>query len=570
MMHRVKRHSYQVNYNKLPTNNNNMATDLEAANHKFDTTYESYSLSRSNSCSTSDYRAIGRRNSGSSPDYRSLGRRNSFGFQASPVGSPDLNFSETGTVVKHRHRNQELRRNCDINDVCSQCPLAERCMDRPLQENGLLDKSELNEVYEWQKDWVELLRANIALNVSKTKQRINETFDDIIQVLEKRRKELLRKADIEGKKKLSLLKLKNEALLEIQDESSDVIEEVPKLPVPKQQPIKIMNEPVNGQKTTIASIKGLRVLRVGNLHFSYENEVIDSFSKFGDISENLASAIHSEAVGLGLYYGLVNEDATFRVVTRNAKMQNSFIRDDTIKVQIQGPSNTIKDAEVQTSENATHAVNFKPTQPGCHDIHIYVNNLELPESPFCCHVYEKEKLTFDQEPIVAYGSHLDAQGQAAWTVQKDGKSALLTKSSSSGAIIHAAQQFSERKHAWKVKFTSACPMVRICLGVSSRTNIFDVDIEHTCDFNLGITKYGPKGERRTSRSKRRSSIYKRESRTYMVLLDLKNKRLTIVCCETEEGKHLTLPDQSDSLYPCVFMTHECKNQACPRPVVTFL
>ncbi len=201
---------------------------------------------------------------------------------------------------------------------------------------------------------------------------------------------------------------------------------------------------------------------------------------------------------------------------------------------------------------------------------MYVNNLELPSSPFCCHVYEKEKLTFDKEPLLTHGSHLDACGQAAWIIQKDARSALLTKSSSAGAIIHASQMFSARKHAWKVKFISACPMVRICLGVSSRTNIFDVDIEHTCDFNLGITKYGPKSESRTSRSKRRSSIYKRESRTYMVLLDLKNKRLTIVCCDTEEGKNLKLPEQSDGLYPCVFMTHECKNEECPRPVVTFL
>eukprot|EP00794_Sanderia_malayensis_P019519 gene19519-21449_t len=518
---------------------------------------------------------LGKRDSGPDSDVDTVVMRGggSAGFQSSPIGSPDLNFSSTGAVVKHRHRNQELRKRCSATDVCSQCPLADLCMDRSLQEAGFLEKSDANEVFEWQKDWVELLRANIALNVTKTKQRINETFDGLVQALEKRRKELLRKTDIEGKKKLGLLNMKSKDMLQMQEDDLNTIEEVPKLPVAVQQyptVVETVGDVVDNQKTTIASIKGLRVFRVGNLHFSCDDNIVESFSKFGEIGENLASAIHSEAVGLGLYYGLVGEEATFRVITRNAKMQLSFMRDDNVKVQVRGPGNSLRTADVVTNENAAHCVSFKPTQPGCHDFHIYVNNLELPESPFCCHVYEKEKLTFDQEPIVAYGSHLDAQGQSAWTVQKDGKSALLTKSSSSGAIIHAAQQFSERKHAWKVKFTSACPMVRICLGASSRTNIFDVDIEHTCDFNLGITKYGPTTERRKSRSKRRSSIYKRESRTYMVLLDMKNKRLTIVCCETEEGKHLTLPDQSDSLYPCVFMTHECKNEACPRPVVTFL
>ena len=504
-------------------------------------------------------------------DYPISPRRKSVGFDPSPISSPDLNFSETGHVVKHRHRNRTFRKTCQLNDVCSECPLAESCMDNPLKESGVLEKLEQNEVYEWQKDWVELVRANIITNVNKTKTRINESFDELIKVLEKRRKELLRKADIEGKKKLSLLKFKNQKLLDYFDEQNP-IEDVPKFPeiIPRTGSF---DDDLNGTiKPTIASIKGLRVLRVGNLQFSYDTDALDVISKFGDIGENLASALHSEAIGLGLYYGLVGEAAKFRIVTRNTSMQNSFVKDDVIKINICGPGDVKQPAEIDCTDTGVHAVAFKPTIAGCHNIHIYVNNLELPESPFCCHVYKKEVLTFDQEPIVAYGYHVDAQSQEAWTVQKDGMSALMTKCGAAGALIHAVQQFAENKHAWKVKFTSACPMVRICLGVSSRTNIIDVDIEHTCDFNLGITKYGPATtERRMSRRpKRRSSIYMRESRTYMVLLDLKNKRLTIVCCETEEGKHLSIPVEHESLYPCVFMTHECKNEACPRPVVSFL
>ena len=59
-------------------------------------------------------------------------------------------------------------------------------------------------MYEGQEDWVELVRASIISNVNKTKTRINESFDDVVKLLEKRRRELLRKADIKGKKKLSL------------------------------------------------------------------------------------------------------------------------------------------------------------------------------------------------------------------------------------------------------------------------------------------------------------------------------------------------------------------------------
>ena len=497
-------------------------------------------------------------------------RRRAVSFESSPISSPDLNFSETGLVIKHRHSERKLRKTCEVNDVCSECPLNGTCIDSPLKLSGFFDNVEQNDVFEWQKDWVELLRSNITSNVNKTKQRINESFDDLIKVLEKRRKELLRKADIEGRKKLSLLKFKNDKILEVIDDTSP-IEDVPQLPLQLARSASIDDKKENNPHGTVASIKALRVLRVGNLSFNCEEEVIDSLSKFGDISENLASALHSEAVGLGLYYGLASETAKFRVVTRNTSMQYSFVNDDSVKIHVTGPDGAKYPAEIETNKSAVHSVTFKPTMSGCHDINIYVNNLELPESPFCCHVYEKEKLTFDQEPIEAYGSHVDAESQEAWTVQKDSKSALLTKCGSSGALIHAVQQFAERKHAWKVKFTSACPMVRICLGVSSRTNIFDVDIEHTCDFNLGITKYGPTNDRKLSRRpKRRSSIYMRESRTFMVLLDLKNKRLTIVCCETEEGKHVSIPADRDALYPCVFMTHECMNEACPRPVVTFL
>ncbi|XP_065063792.1 uncharacterized protein LOC135690221 isoform X2 [Rhopilema esculentum] len=503
-------------------------------------------------------------------EYPISPRQKNIGFDPSPVSSPDLNFSETGNVVKHRHSNRKLRKNCKSEDICSECPFAAACLDNPLKINGMMEKVSQNEVFEWQKDWVELIRANIITNVSKTKQKINDSFDEILKVLEKRRKDLLRKADIEGKKKLSLLKFKNDALLEMMDEQNP-IEDVPQMPFEIPRSNSLDDDMDFSSRTTVASIKGLRVLRVGNLHFSFDSDLLDSISKFGDISENLASALHSEAVGLGLYYGLVNEPARFRIVTRNTSMQNSFVKDDCIKVNVCGPDGRRHPAEIETGDGGLHAVTFRPLEAGCHNIHISVNNLELPESPFCCHVYEKEKLSFDQEPIEAYGTHIDAQSQEAWTVQKDGMSALLTKCGSAGALIHAVQQFAEKKHAWKVKFTSACPMVRICLGVSSRTNIIDVDIEHTCDFNLGITKYGPATDRRSSRRpKRRSSIYMRESRTYMVLLDLKNNRLTIVCCETEEGKHLSIPGEREALYPCVFMTHECKNEACPRPVVTFM
>ncbi len=82
-----------------------------------------------------------------------------------------------------------------------------------------------------------MIRANITLNVNNTKESINKTFDSLTEVLEKRRKELLRKADIEGKKKLSLLKFKND--MEIHGESNDAIEDVPKLPLGLPQPMKI-------------------------------------------------------------------------------------------------------------------------------------------------------------------------------------------------------------------------------------------------------------------------------------------------------------------------------------------
>ncbi len=83
----------------------------------------------------------------SSSGSRSLERFDSLpGLEAAPVKSPDLKFSEIGPVIKYRHQTHELQKNCRINDVCSKCPLADRCMDRPLQEGGMLEKTEQNEV----------------------------------------------------------------------------------------------------------------------------------------------------------------------------------------------------------------------------------------------------------------------------------------------------------------------------------------------------------------------------------------------------------------------------------------
>ena len=459
---------------------------------------------------------------------------------------------------------------CDLGGPCSECSLAVFCFG----ESGALKKDDLlTEVVEEDEetngfDLIAILQKDIERNLLDTKEKINQTFDKLAAVMDERRKELLRKADFAREKKINILRAERRkhthsvGEVQIEDGHSHLA-----LSKSYSTSMKSLIDTQDG------ALNGLSNLQGGTLRFSYDKNIIDNIKSIGEIEITKASALHSKASGLGLNYTFADEEAHFEIVTRDQCMRDSFRDDDEIKVKIIDPKgqeieSTLKGIPTPDCQSK-HVVTYTPANPGVHKVHVLVNKLEMLGSPFSVMTFRKEKMTFDSETYLTSDGLLESKD--SYIVQKGQTSALLTEKGSSGAIIFGAEPLSSGKHAWKVRFTSACPSLHTSVGVSSRTNVFDVDIEHTCEFEMNNVNNKSHRPLRKTRSARKLSSFQRTSSTYMVVLDLDSKTVRILCCESQEGKTLKVPDNFDALYPCVYMTHQCsKGSHCPRPMVAFI
>ena len=422
---------------------------------------------------------------------------------------------------------------------------------------------------------LELLQNDVERNVIYTKRKVEFVIDTLMESLEKRRKELLEEITLEGQKRKAFLKMERRKLIKSHSTQDIWQDEIPNErlnpPSRSRRAHTIGSESYLDELNETRKSEYFKQYQAGTMRFSFDNHLLESVKTFGRIDSSLASALHSEASGLGLHYSVLSEEAQFNIVTRDHEMNESFLEEDVIEVRTVGLSGEKYNTVVKTQTTGNHIATFCATQPGPYEISVFVNSLELLQSPFHGYAYVKECLTFDSEAYLTSEGYLDSDG--AFTVQKGEASALLTKSdTSSGALIFGSTSFTDGKHAWKVKFTSACPSVCTCIGVSSRTNVFDLDIEHTCSFELSASlslRNGAHTPLRRTRSGRKSSIFERSSRTYIVFLDLEGKLLNVACCETDEDKCIILPDSLTKVYPCVYMTHSCPNPVCPRPIVAF-
>lgn len=414
------------------------------------------------------------------------------------------------------------------------------------------------EVEESDKGLMESLMEHIALNAQQTKIDINQEFDMLILTLNERRHELISQVDCEKEKKINRLRNKRRKYarsfcLDASDENIT--------PIPRCRSSDDLNLETERDARTI---ENLRPLQCGDLKLTCDAQMYDTLKEFGKIEDKLASGLHSEAMGLGLTYSFVGEEASFKVVTRDNAMNKTFSEEDNIKVVIRGPQEQVNTALINTKNNGVHTVIYRPSSIGMHKIHVFVNSFELMESPFSCETVSKENLAFEQELPVLPGS----ENTDGWVLNKEETSALLESNDQCGALIFGATSFTVGKHGWKIKFASACTGVNISLGVSQKTRIVDVDIQHTCNFRLDTASMGHSPLRRT-RSNRKMSIFHRETRTFFVLLDMDDGILTIICCETEERKDIGIPKDTRGLFPCVYMVHECTKSVCPRPLVAF-
>ena len=420
-----------------------------------------------------------------------------------------------------------------------------------------VDSDSARDFDEIDKGLMDSLMQHIELNAKNTEIKINSEFDMAILALNERRKMLLLEVENEKKKKLN--RLRNKRRRCARSFPSAIVNEST-APYCRSNDDSILNTQRDAR-----TIDNLKPLQCGDLKFVCESTIHERLESYGKIESSLASGIHSEAMGFGLNYSFVGDEASFQVVTRNNAMQRTFGNEDSIEVVVKGPNDQVLEAVINTKNSGMHTVKYIPTITGQYKIHVIVNKFELLESPFSCEVLSKETLVFEQGNDMLSGLDDD------WVINREETSALLENNDQSGAVIFGKRSFSVGKHGWKVKFTSACTGVDISIGVSQKTRIIDIDTQHTCNFRLNNTQNHIQSHshlRRSKSSQRKMSTFHRETRTFFVLLDMEKVLLTIICCETEERQAITIPNKTE-LYPCVFMVHQCEQKICPRPLIAF-
>ena len=405
---------------------------------------------------------------------------------------------------------------------------------------------------------MESLMEHIEENAKNISIAINNEVDMLILALNERRKELLVEVAAERERKINRLRNKR------RNYARSFCKDVSKENLGDDHRYRSNDDSILDTQRDARTVENLRPLQCGDLRLVCESSVYETVRAFGKIESSLASGVHSEAMGLGLSYSFIGEEASFNVVTRDNTMKKTFSGHDNIKVVVHGPAGQVITALINTKNSGVHTVKYIPTVLGYLKIRVFVNKLELIESPFTCEAFSKESLSFEQGELQLPG--LD--NHDGWVLNKEETSALLESNDQAGALIFGTQCFSGGKHGWKIKFTSACTSVNISIGVSPKTRILDIDIKHTCMFSLDSVNVGY-SPRSKSKPRRKLSTFHRESRTFFVLLDMEQEMLTIICMETEERKHINIPMVIRNLYPCVYMVHDCTKNVCPRPLIAF-
>ncbi len=394
------------------------------------------------------------------------------------------------------------------------------------------------------KGLMESLLEHIDKNAQKIKQVINSEIDALILSLNERRKELLLQVDDEREQKLN--RLRNKRRRYARSYCRDVESQPQFGRCRSTDDLKL--ETARDSRT----IENLRPLQCGDLKITFDSQTYDSLKRFGKIEDSLASGLHSEAIGLGLDYSFVEEEASFKVITKANTMDRTFSDEDKINVQIRGPNDQVVTALINTKNNGVHTVRYRPVSIGHHRIHVYINKFELLESPFSCETFSKENLAFEHDIAMISASLNQTED---WVLNKEETSALLETNNQSGALIFGAKSFSKGKHGWRIKFTSACAGVGISIGVSLKTRVVEIDTKYTRHFKMDSV-LNTRPVARHARPHRKLSTFHRQTRSFYVILNMDEGLLTIVCCDTEERYNVSIPREAKHLYPCVYMVHE--------------
>ena len=331
------------------------------------------------------------------------------------------------------------------------------------------------------------------------------------------------------------------------------------------------------------------MLEEGNLVFNHTNELSQLLTKFGKIEEKLSSPQLSYVQGFGKEHAIVGEESFFDFIARNKFDERSACDSDFVDVKIfdsnegevqsyvfknqqsydMSRSPSMNSKKKTSADQATHTISFTPAQQGLHSIQVYLNGVQIADSPFSCYVYTKSTLTFDI-PSEKMKNSLSERRESLdddWVVQKGEKISLL-QSSSNGtpSIIFAATEVTGLS-AWKVRVTSACSSIVLRVGVGTRCGIPDIDETVSAEFDISSHKSGV-----DKKFGRKSSTFIRMSYTYVVFLNTADKVLHVYEEESCTAKRVELKTVPYNFFPYCGMVHDhkCAKLVCPRPVITFL
>jgi len=375
------------------------------------------------------------------------------------------------------------------------------------------------------------------------------------------------------------------------------------------------------------------LLEEGNLVFKVNEEFIESFTRIGELKENLSSPQLSFVKGLSKGFAIVGDEVKFEVYTRNIKDEFTLNDKDNVEIKIFNSDNenivvdnmsSKSKLKLKTTLNANkcYQPSFTALKSGLYNIHVKINSVEINDSPISYYIYSKQNLTFDNHihdgkedlsqcanPFLNQTTYLQLQknklnimlddvrqeskqrhkmrrdqsedqdwyDDSNWIVQKGEKSSLLLSSNEIPSYIFAATEV-KGVCAWKIRVTAACTCITLSIGVGTQSGIPDIDERFSCDFVVSESKQNEtkKVFPVNKQALRKSSSFTRLSLNYSILLNADEGYIRVVSEEFDEDKQAKINTktlQQFKLYPFCSMIHHhdnCVKQICPRPQITLV
>ena len=321
------------------------------------------------------------------------------------------------------------------------------------------------------------------------------------------------------------------------------------------------------------------------LRFVVDKAVLDILENFGTIDEGRSLAAKSRVRGTGLKYSFVNEPSDFQLTTCDSGGKQSWVPQDHIDVHIESHTGFTADVHVINRYDGIYDVSYRAPMPGKYSITVTVNGQQLPQCPYSANVFPTHDLQFSV-PNNFHENDESRHGKQSWVIQHGNRSALLSNQDNKrSSKLYTNFQFNKYSTpCWRVRLTIACPKVIVKLGCMYQSPMgAHLDEEHYCQFQMNDNQSPVPTRRNTFRNQnhsrhqhhqngynRKQSTFERSTVTFLVVINSEEDTLNVVRCDTNEEKVAILGQSTTAFQPYFGMKHFCKNDTCPRPILSIV